>query len=189
MPIAFVDKPIKGRCHVQVPGHFDSHFSQCSRSDKHAMTDGFKRVEVCNVHRNQLLRRNEIWKTQWKELALEEVEQEPPTLPLRGASSIVDERDKPVTVTTITEPKQEPLGPHPLNKHASDQATPDELATMQDIFDRTISSPGVTQKDLTKILRWVGEQGEIKRAKETMDEHEFTEYLKKLQEEDHANHH
>ena len=39
------------------------------------MTDGFQRVKVCGTHRNLLLKRNEIWKTQWRELQSEEEHQ------------------------------------------------------------------------------------------------------------------
>ncbi len=68
MSTTFVNKPIKGRCYVQVFNHTGFHFLQCRYPSKHTLTDGFKRVEVCGVHRDSLFRHNEIWKTQWKEL-------------------------------------------------------------------------------------------------------------------------
>ena len=65
MSTSFVNNPITGRCYVQVTNHTDL---QCPYPNKHTLTDGFKRVEVCAVHRDVLFRHNEIWKTQWREL-------------------------------------------------------------------------------------------------------------------------
>ncbi len=68
MSTTFVDNPEKGRCYIQVSDHTGFHFLQCSRKAKYAMTDLVHRVEVCSQHRDLLLRRNKMWKTQWKEL-------------------------------------------------------------------------------------------------------------------------
>ncbi len=66
MPITFVDNPIEDRCHVGL-GFMQCRL-QCHLPNEHTMTDGFKRVEVCCFHRNNLLRNNEFWKTQWRDL-------------------------------------------------------------------------------------------------------------------------
>ena len=71
---------------------------------------------------------------------------------------------------------------HPLNRYASSQADPVELATMQDIYDRTISSPGVTQEEFAKILRWTVEQANIKRFEEAIQP--LMEWLKRSREEE-----
>lgn len=76
--------------------------------------------------------------------------------------------------------------PHPLDKLASDQATTDELTTMRDIFDRTTNPEGVSQEEFAKILRWVGEQGSIKRAQERFENamQPLMEWLKQRREEE-----
>ena len=67
MSTSFVDNPEEGRCHILARPNFVTPH-QCLFPYKYAMTDGFKRVEVCTLHHNLLLRHNEIWKTQWREL-------------------------------------------------------------------------------------------------------------------------
>ncbi|KKL46053.1 hypothetical protein LCGC14_2349450 [marine sediment metagenome] len=68
MSTTFVSNPIKGRCYVQVADHTHFLSHQCNYLSKHTLTDGFKRVEVCDVHRDTLFRHNEIWKTKWREI-------------------------------------------------------------------------------------------------------------------------
>ncbi len=57
--------------------------------------------------------------------------------------------------------------PHLLDQYASNNADPDELATMQDICDRV--PEGVSKEDFTKILLWVGDQATIKQLQKILD--------------------
>ena len=99
MSTTFVGKPIKGFCYVQVPDHTFFHREQCSCLSKYAMTDGFNQVEVCGTHRNLLLRHNEIWKTQWRELQ----SGEEPQTELKKDVSKMSEREMRKEITRLRE--------------------------------------------------------------------------------------
>ena len=139
MTIEFVDNPIKGRCYVQVTEQLGLHYSQCNYPSKHVLTDGFKRVAVCGIHRDTLFRHNEIWKTQWRERRTEQEE------------------------------RKQNIGSHPIDKYASDQATMGDLITMRGIYDQTIRPEGTSQEEFAQILQWVADQAEIKREQEKED--------------------